>query len=136
MFKAMSGVCTALAVFLITVNATAQDLPKGRWWTNPRVVKILNLNDAEVEQLEKEFMEWRSRVVHLKGHMSVTKHEIDDWKARKSSNPQGKEEIIQELNSELEKSRSLLEKAKPTYVDKVRATLGPARFEKLLSLKP
>jgi hypothetical protein len=112
------------------------DMPKGAWWREPSVVKTLSLTENEVEQLEAAFVDWHLNEGQLKGHILYNQRKIDSWKARKSSNPQGKEKIIQELKDKIEIDRALLPKAKPAYVDKVRAILGSARYEKLLTLKP
>ena len=136
MFKAMCRILAISTIFLIAVNAMARDLPKGAWWTEPSVIKTLNLSNNEVTQLEEAFAEWRLNIGLLKGEIQVSQHKINEWMARNSSNPQGKERIIRKLRGKIEKARSLLPKTKPAYVDKVRAILGPARFETLVDLEP
>jgi hypothetical protein len=68
MLKRMCGIFTASAIFFIAANAMAQDkdLPKGAWWTEPIVVKALNLNDSEQEQLEKAFGKYLAKKLNLK----------------------------------------------------------------------
>lgn len=138
MLRRRCGIFAALAIFYFAANtmAQAQDVSKGSWWTEPSVVQTLNLTDNEVEQLEKEYWEYRSSVRLLKSEIRYNQREIDNWMARNSSNPQGKKEIIQELEGKIEKARSLLPKAEPAFVTKVRAILGPERYEKLLTLEP
>jgi hypothetical protein len=138
MLKRTCGIFASLAIFFIAANAMAQDpdFPKGRWWTESNVVDTLNLNNNEVEQIEKANADWRLHRGLLKSEIRVSQDEINSWKARKSSNPQGKERIIRKLEDKIEKARSSLPKLKPAYINKVRTILGPARFEKLLSLKP
>ena len=138
MLKRTCGIFASLAIFFIAANAMAQDpdFPKGRWWTESNVVDTLNLNNNEVEQIEKANADWRLHRGLLKSEIRVSQDEINSWKARKSSNPKGKERIIRKLEDKIEKARSSLPKLKPAYINKVRTILGPARFEKLLSLKP
>ena len=138
MLKRTCGNFASLAIFFIAANALAQDqdVPKGRWWTEPSVVKALSLTDNEVEQLEAASADWRLNVGLLESDIRYNQRKIDSWKAMNSSNPQGKERVIRKLEGKIEKDRALLPKAKPAYVDKVRAILGPARYEKLLTLKP
>jgi len=136
MFKAMCRILAISTIFLIAVNAMARDLPKGAWWTEPSVIKTLNQSNNEVTQLEEAFAEWRLNIGLLKGEIQVSQHKINEWMARNSSNPQGKERIIRQLRGKIEKARSLLPKTKPADVDKVRAILGPARFETLVDLEP
>ena len=138
MLKRTCGIFASLAIFFIAANAMAQDpdFPKGRWWTESNVVDTLNLNNNEVEQIEKANADWRLHRGLLKSEIRVSQDEINSWKARKSSNPQGKERIIRKCEDKIEKARSSLPKLKPAYINKVRTILGPARFEKLLSLKP
>lgn len=132
MVKTMYGIFLASAIFFFAVNAMAQDLPKGRWWKNSSVVKELSLNENEQEQIETVFMKYRSSVRHLKDEMWVEKRKIKRFMA----NPKKNERIIRERTGELEKARSALDKVKPSYVNNVRNILGPARFEKLVNLKP
>jgi protein involved in sex pheromone biosynthesis len=138
MFKTMTKIFMTSVIFFIAANAIAQDpgFPKARWWTESNVVNKLNLNDNEVEQIEKANADWRMHRGLLKSEIQVGQQEINSWKARKSSNPQGKERIIRKLEDKIEKARSSLPKLKPAYINKVRTIIGPARFEKLLSLKP
>jgi hypothetical protein len=135
MFKTMSKIFMTSAIFFIAANAMAQDPAKGAWWTEPRVVKALNITDNEVALLEKAWADWRTHRGLLKGEISYDLRKIDSWKARKSSNPQGKERIIRKLEGKIEKARSSLPQLKPAYINKVLTILGPERFERLLTLE-
>jgi hypothetical protein len=91
--------------FFIAVNAMAQDqdVPKGAWWTEPSVVKALNLKENEIEQLEKAYWEYKSIIMNLNNQVSTDQLEIDSRKAKNSFNPQRKERIIRELKGKVKK---------------------------------
>ena len=75
-----------LSALLVVPNlAEAQDMPAGKWWYNPKVVKALNLTKPEVRQIDRLYAQNRKQLIRLKGNVQQEQLELDNLLGRKNS---------------------------------------------------
>lgn len=117
-----------LSAMLMLPNLTdAQDMPAGKWWYNPRVVKELNLTKPEVRQIDRLYAQNREQLIRLKGNVQQEQLKLDNLLGRKNTNDQA----VQKQFQRLEQARAQLSNARLQFVLGVRGILGPDRFQQL-----
>ena len=117
-----------LSAMLLLPNLTdAQDMPPGKWWYNPRVVKELNLTRPEVRQIDRLYAQNREQLIRLKGNVQQEQLKLDNLLGKGQTNDQA----VQMQFQRLEQARAKLSNARLQFVLGVRGILGPDRFQQL-----
>jgi Spy/CpxP family protein refolding chaperone len=117
-----------LSALLVMPNlADAQDMPAGKWWYNPRVVKALNLTKPEVRQIDRLYAQNRRQLIQLKANVEREQLELDNLLGRKNSD----DAAVNKQFRQLEKARAELSNARLQFVLGVRDIIGPERFQQL-----
>ena len=115
------------AMLVVPCLAGAQDMPAGKWWYNPRVVKALNLTKPEVRQIDRLYAKNSRELIRLKSKVQQEQLELDGLLGKKNSNDQA----VQRQFQRLEKARAELSNARLQFVLGVRDIIGHERFQQL-----
>jgi Spy/CpxP family protein refolding chaperone len=117
-----------LSALLVMPNlADAQDMPAGKWWYNPRVVKALNLTKPEVRQIDRLYAQNRRQLIRLKANVEREQLELDNLLGRKNSD----DAAVKKQFRQLESARAELSNARLQFVLGVRDIIGHERFQQL-----
>jgi Spy/CpxP family protein refolding chaperone len=111
--------------------ALSQDMPHGKWWHIPRVVKELNLTDAEIEQLDEAFYKSRLNLIQLKSNVEREQFELENLIDKKTLN----EDASLEQYKKVEKARFKLGNERFRFFVNIRKIVGYERFRELMALK-
>ena len=115
------------AMLLMPALTNAQDMPAGKWWYNPRVVKELKLSKGEVRQIDRLYAQNREQLSRLKSNVQREQLKLDNLLGKGQKNDQAVKKQFQQL----EKARAQLSNARLQFVLGVRGILGPDRFQQL-----
>ncbi len=126
--NAFSFILLAIFVIVPTV-ASAQEVPAGKWWYNPKIQKNLNLSKKEVKQLDKLFASSKRKLIKHKSAVEREQFELDQLLSGKDVN----DAAVKKQFKNLEKARQDLANERLQFVIGVRNILGPDRFQQLKS---
>jgi Spy/CpxP family protein refolding chaperone len=120
-----------LLVFLVNlpVMAAGQEVPAGKWWYNTKIQKNLNLNQNEIDQLDKLFANSRRKLIKLKSEVEHEQFELDQLLSKKKVN----DTEVNKQFQKLEQARNNLANERLQFVIGVRNILGHDRFQQLKS---
>ncbi len=120
-----------LLVFLVNlpVMAAGQEVPAGKWWYNTKIQKNLNLNQNEIDQLDKLFAHSRRKLIKFKSEVEHEQFELDQLLSKKKVN----DAEVKKQFQKLEKARKNLANERLQFVIGVRNILGHERFQQLKS---
>jgi Spy/CpxP family protein refolding chaperone len=104
-----------------------QNMPNGKWWKDPRVVKELNLTSGESQRLDQLFVKSRRRLIDLKNQVEKEQFEYQTL----MESPDLDEAAVKRQLKKLEKARSALNAERSRFVVGVRKILGRDRFQRL-----
>lgn len=109
--------------------ASAQEVPAGKWWYNPRIQKNLKLSQKEVKQLDRLFANSSRKLIKHKSAVEREQFELDQLLSSKDVN----DGAVKKQFRNLEKARQNLANERLQFVIGVRNILGPNRFQQLKS---
>ena len=120
-----------LLVFLVNlpVFAAAQEVPAGKWWYNTKIQKNLNLNQNEINQLDRLFAKSRRKLIDLTSEVEREQFELDQLLGKKKVD----DNEVKKQFQKLEKARNKLANERLQFVVGVRNILGHDRFQQLKS---
>ena len=108
--------------------AQMSDVPIGKWWKRPAVVKTLDLTAEQQDKLDQILQKNRREFVDLKADIEKKQLDVDDLMAKKNSDPKKVEAAVDALGQ----SRSKLRKAVSMMVLDMRGVLTDAQWKQLL----
>ncbi len=113
---------TALLLAAALAAAGPMDgMPDGKWWKNPRAVRLLRLTDAQVDQIERIFLRVRPQLIDLRADLEK-KRLVQNSLMEK---PAVKTEDAAKSIDDTEMARSRLEKARAMMFLEIRQVLTP-----------
>lgn len=101
----------------------------GRWWKDAQLVKELGLNDAQVQQIEKIFLDTRLKLVDLKGNLEKAEIQLDPM----MNAAQPDETAVLAQIDKVAAARAELEKANARMQFAIRRVLNADQWQKLQS---
>jgi Spy/CpxP family protein refolding chaperone len=122
----IAGILLILLLALAPL-AMGQNIPNGKWWKDPRVVKELNLTSGESQRLDQLFVKSRRRLIDLKNQVEKEQFEYQTL----MESPDLDEAAVKRQLKKLEKARSALNAERSRFVVGVRKILGRDRFQRL-----
>jgi Spy/CpxP family protein refolding chaperone len=118
--------------FILTpIMAFGQDMPPGKWWHMPRVVKKLNLAEAQVKQLDEAFYKSRLNLIRLKSDLEKEQFELETRLENKTLD----ENAALEQYKRLEQARVKLGTERFRFLLKIREIVGVEGFQELTAFK-
>ena len=114
-------------VLAISLQATAQDVPPGKWWRDPGVVKSLELTDSQVKALENAYTKSRRNLIKQKSRMESEQFELQNMFDRKNVD----EKAVEQQYLNVEKARKDLSTEQFKYIMEVRKIIGYDKYNQL-----
>lgn len=114
-------------IFCLPAVATSQQMPSGKWWHNPKIVKELNLSKKEVRKLDKLYADTRRKLIKLKSAVETEQFELDNLLNSKKMD----DAEVRKQFERLEKARKKLADERFKFVVGVREIIGSDRFQQL-----
>jgi Spy/CpxP family protein refolding chaperone len=130
--KMLCGIVIVVLVFLCssTAMAASQNLPRGKWWSNPQISEQLKLSDEEKLQLDEILLQSHRNLGELKNKVKKEQLELEVLMGKKASD----ETAIMKQFNKLEAARTDLAAEQFGFVLGVRNILGFERFDQLKTL--
>ena len=116
-----------LIVFCLPAVSMSQEIPSGKWWHNPKIIKELNLSKKEVRNLDKLYADSRRKLIKLKSAVESEQFELDNLLSSKTMN----DAEVRKQFERLEKARKKLADERFKFVVGVREIIGSDRFQQL-----
>jgi Spy/CpxP family protein refolding chaperone len=120
-----------IAFILAPITAFGKDMPSGKWWHIPRVVKQLNLDETQIAQLDDAFYKSRLNLIQLKSNLEREQLELE----RLIENKTLDENAALEQYQKLEQARVKLGVERFRFVLQIRKIVGYERFQELMAFK-
>ena len=114
-------------VFCLPAVAMSQQMPSGKWWHNPKIIKELNLTKKEVRNLDKLYANSRRKLIKLKSAVESEQFELDNLLSSKTMD----DAEVRKQFERLEKARKKLADERFKFVVGVRGIIGSDRFQQL-----
>ena len=114
-------------IFCLPAVALSQQMPSGKWWHNPKIVKELNLSKKEVRKLDKLYADTRRKLIKLKSAVETEQFELDNLLNSKKMD----DAEVRKQFERLEKARKKLADERFKFVVGVREIIGSERFQQL-----
>ncbi len=99
----------------------------GRWWKNSRFVKELNLTDAQINKIDKIFLETQKKIVDLRASCKKAELDLRDLEGKEAESLKKIDEIYK-LRAEIHKNIFLM-------ASQIRKELTPEQLKKLEEIK-
>lgn len=132
MFKWMRGLAVFAALFLMAAATHAQNVPPGRWWYSPKVVRQLQLTEGEVRKLDQAFETARVKMIKLKSQVEAEQFKLKTMIEKRNAD----DAAVKAQHKSLEAARTALADERFAFFIKARDVIGNARFQKLLHMAP
>ncbi len=120
----ISGICFAAS------QAEDMNLPGGKWWRLPKIVKELKLSSEEQKKLDGLFVASRRKMIDLKNNVEKKKFELET----SLENVNFDESSCTTLFKKLQNARTSLAEEQFGFVVEVRKLLGLDRYQQLKAI--
>jgi Spy/CpxP family protein refolding chaperone len=130
MTKRILAMAVSVAAAAGSAGAQGLDVPPGRWWERPEVVRRLDLEPEQQRRLESLAVEHARRMIDLKA--AVEKAELE-LRLRASTEPFEPKDV-RESFAALQQVRSRLEAERFELLIGIRQTLAPEQWRVLREL--
>lgn len=123
-------VAAAALLCAATASALAPAGEGGKWWKNARVVRELDLSDAQVERIEAVFLRVRPALIDLRADLEkkrLLQESAMDRPTVDSAEAERRIDDVEQARSKLEKTRAMM------YLE-IRQVLTPDQRRKAREL--
>jgi Spy/CpxP family protein refolding chaperone len=117
-------------IFCLTSLSWAQ-LPKGKWWKLKEVAREVNLNEEQVQRIEKSFLKHKKKMIDLKATLEKEKLDLDAM----FDADEFDEGAISTKIDLVEDARSKLHKTQLMFFVQIRKILSKEQYKKLREKK-
>jgi Spy/CpxP family protein refolding chaperone len=121
-------VLAAAALFATAARAQMPEVPPGKWWKRPAIVKELALTAEQQGKLDEIFAKNRRDFIDLKVEVEKKQLDVEELMAKKDSDPKRVSVAIDAL----EQSRAKLRKAASLMVLDMRGVLTAEQWKKVV----
>ena len=105
-----------MILLIFPALALGKDLPRGKWWQDPKLSSIIKVSEAEKQKLDALYIESRRNLIQLKSAVQLERFEL---------------EVLMEKDP-LDEAKVLEQYRK---MDSARDSLGTERFRFLLEVR-
>jgi len=121
-----------LLVFLILpATATAKNTGLGKWWRYPQTSEKLNLSKEEINNLDKQFVKSRRKLIKLESALKSEQFELDHLLESESID----DKTAVKQFDKLQQARTNLANEQFRFLLEIRKILGLERFRQLKEYK-
>ena len=126
--KWISILAAWVAVILMASPSLAGQIsPRAKWWRAPQIVRQLNLNNHEIQQLDQLHFQMQQRVVRHRNEIEQAKLALDNLMNHRPLN----EQAVRQQYDRLGRAQTAIAQEKSQFLVQVRKILGRDRFQQL-----
>ncbi len=118
----------ALAALVVAPASGAPGMADGKWWKNPDVTAELGLTPAQSTEIEKVFVQSRSKLIDLKADLEKKQLDLQVAMDDKTADRAAVERKIESV----ENARAALQKTRALMLLDMKQILKPAQWERLV----
>jgi Spy/CpxP family protein refolding chaperone len=107
----------------------AKDMPRGKWWQDPRLSSIINVSEAEKQKLDALYVESRRNLIQLKSTVQLERFELE---VLMEKDPLDEAKVLEQYRK-MDSARDSLGTERFQFLLEVRKLLGAERFQALKS---
>ncbi len=127
MLKITLSVLLLVTLVIAPALAMGQELPPGKWWRNPAVVKRLNLSEEQINQMDEQFNKSGGKLIGLKSAVQQEQFELGVLLESKTLD----EDAIMKQLENLDKKKTALQEEFMRLVIETRKIIGYENFRTL-----
>lgn len=120
----------AMTLVLVAMTASAQQMPPGKWWRNPRIVNVLGLSEEQQSKLDAVFRSAASELIDLRGALEkqniALRGELDQ--------PQLNRKNIQQIAARLNDARGRLFERELVMLVDMRTVLSDPQWNRFRTI--
>ena len=126
--KSVVTVTLLTAMFLCaSAGPLEAQVPAGKWWHMPGVIKKLELSDGQIKQLDSLIVQNRLKLIDLKSALEKERFELQNLLEK---DPLDEKAVLNQY-PRLQAARSKLDAERFSFLLDVRKILGVERFQHL-----
>ena len=118
----------ATALFALATPAQMPEVPPGKWWKRPPIVRELGLSAEQQGKLDQIFAKNRREFIDLKAEVEKKQLDVEELMTRKESDPKKVTAAVDVL----EESRAKLRKGFSLMVLDMRSVLTAEQWKKVV----
>jgi Spy/CpxP family protein refolding chaperone len=107
--------------------ALGKDLPRGKWWQDPKLSSIIKVSKEEEQKLDELYIESRRNFIKLKSAVEMERFELE---VLMEKDPLDEAKVLEQYRK-MDNARDSLGTERFGYLLEVRKILGAERFQKL-----
>ena len=116
-----------MIVLIFPALALGKDLPRGKWWQDPKLSSIMNVSKEEKQKLDELYIESRRNFINLKSAVESERFELE---VLMDKDPLDEAKVLEQYRK-MDNARDNLGTERFRYLLEVRKILGAERFKKL-----
>ena len=116
-----------MIVLIFPALALGKDLPRGKWWQDPKLSSIINVSKEEKQKLDELYIESRRNFIKLKSAVESERFELE---VLMDKDPLDEAKVLEQYRK-MDNARDSLGTERFRYLLEVRKILGAERFQKL-----
>ena len=109
-------------------QALGQDVPPGKWWRDPQMIRSLELTPSQISQLEQAYSNSRRQLIQKKSRVETEQFELQNLFDQKALD----ENAVKSQHFNVEKAREDLSSERLDYIMEVRKIIGHEKYNELM----
>ena len=109
-------------------RALGQDVPPGKWWRDPQMIRSLELTPSQISQLEQAYSNSRRQLIQKKSRVETEQFELQNLFDQKALD----ENAVKSQHFNVEKAREDLSSERLDYIMEVRKIIGHEKYNQLM----
>jgi len=109
-------------------QALGQDVPPGKWWRDPQMIRSLELTPSQISQLEQAYSNSRRQLIQKKSRVETEQFELQNLFDQKALD----ENAVKSQHFNVEKAREDLSSERLDYIMEVRKIIGHEKYNQLM----
>jgi Spy/CpxP family protein refolding chaperone len=118
-----------MVLLIFPTLVMGKDLPRGKWWQDPKLSSIINVSKEEKQKLDELYVESRRNFIKLKSAVEMERFELE---VLMEKDPLDEAKVLEQYRK-MDNARDSLGTERFRYLLEVRKILGADRFQALKS---
>ena len=123
----MKKLICVMILLIFPALAQGKDLPRGKWWQDPKLSSIIKVSKEEKQKLDELYTESRRNLIKLKSAVQLERFELEVLMEKDPLD----EAMVLEQYRKLDDARDSLGTERFRFLLEVRKLLGAERFQAL-----
>ncbi len=116
-----------MILLIFPALALAKDLPRGKWWQNPKLSSVIKVSEEEKQKLDELYIESRRNFIKLKSAVQLERFELE---VLMEKDPLDEAKLLEQYRK-MDDARDSLGTERFRFLLEVRKILGAERFQTL-----